>query len=447
MNRKILAILGLVLLAIALAAAWQLQLLPFAREGEILRIAQLDNGMTVIVKESHAAPIIALDVWVATGSINEGDENNGISHFFEHMLFKGTKKRGVGEFDREIEALGGRSNAATAQDFTHYFVVVSSKFFDEALDALSDVIMNSVFDAAEIEKERLVVLEEKRRSLDNPMTLVYQNLYALSFPEHPYRRTVLGTTESISGLKREDFLVYHRDYYVPNNIAFVVVGDVDADEVIAKAENAFKDFAPREISQLGYPVEVAKGKAGVRRSVAEKDVEQAYMGIAFNAPDVRSKDLYALDVMATLLGDGRSSRLYRRIREEKQLVTSIEAFYIAQRDAGLVVILATLDPENLQRAEEEILAEVVKLSEEEVAPEELDKTKTKLITEYAFDTETDLDQSTLLGYYQVVAGDYNVGLVYPDEIKKVKAGDVKRVASPYLTDEYSIAIVKPRRQP
>lgn len=441
MNRKVLATIGLVLLAMVLVATWQLQLFPPAREGETTRIAKLDNGLTVIVKENHAAPIVALDVWVATGAINEDEENNGVSHFFEHMLFKGTERRGVGEFDREIESLGGRNNAGTAYDFTHYYVVVSSKFFDEALDALSDVIMNSVFDADEIEKERLVVLEEKRRSLDAPMTVVFQTIYELSFPGHPYRRTVLGTMESISGLERDDFLTYYGEYYVPNNIAFVVVGDVDADEVIVKARDAFQDFKPREISQRRYPVDLAQ--AGVRRSVAERDVGQAYMGIAFLAPDIMSEDYYALDVMATILGEGRSSRLYRRIREEEQLVTSIDGFYIAQRDAGLVMILATLNPGDLQRAEEEILAVVATLREEDLPQEELDKAKTQLITEYAYDTETNLDQTALLGYYQVVAGDYNLGLVYPDEIERVTAADVRDVALSYLTDEYSIVIVKP----
>lgn len=427
------------LLAMAAAVAWQLQLLPLPRESET-RSAKLSDGMTLIVRENHAAPIVALDVWVATGSINEDERNNGVSHFFEHMLFKGTEKRGVGEFDREIESLGGRSNAATAQDFTHYFVVVSSKFFDEALDALSDVVMNPVFDAEEIEKERLVVLEEKRRSLDSPMTVVYQTLYSLSFPDHPYRRTVLGSTESITGLKREDFLNYHRQYYVPNNMVFVVVGDVEFDDVKAKAEEAFRDFTPKELSPSSYPVQT---KGGVKRSVVEKDVEQAYMGMAFLAPSIKSNDTYALDVLATILGEGRSSRLYRRIREEKQLVTSIQAFYVAQRDAGLVIVLATLDPENLEQAEREILAEMAKLSSEDVALEELEKAKTKLITDYAFDTETNLDQTSTFGYYQVVAGDYRLGITYPDEIKKITASDVRAVAAHYLTGGYSIAIVKP----
>lgn len=440
-NRRMLATFGL-LLTIAMGAAWQLHLLPLAKEGEV-KVAKLSNGMTLIVKENRAAPIVALDAWVATGSINEDDENNGVSHFFEHLLFKGTEKRGVGEFDKEIESLGGRSNAATAQDYTHYLVVVSSTFFDEALDALSDVIMNSVFDASEIEKERLVILEEKRRSLDDPTTVVYQTLYTLSFPEHPYRRTVLGSNESISGLKREDFLAYHREYYVPNNIAFVVVGDVDSDEVVAKAEKAFKDFKPQEITQRSYSVEKVPGME-TRRSVFERDVEQAYMGIAFLASNIKSKDTYALDVLATILGEGRSSRLYRNIREEKQLVTSIQSFNVAQRDAGLVIVLATLNPDNLQRAEEEILAEVAKLASEDVTQEELEKAKTKLITDYAFDSETNIDQTSILGYYQVVAGDYKLGISYPDEIKKVTAVDVKATASSYLTPGYSIAIAKPR---
>jgi zinc protease len=445
MGKKGSASIVLLLFAVFLATVVQLNWISLGAEREVPVVVELDNGMTVIVRENHAAPIVALDAWVGTGAIHEDDENNGVSHFFEHMLFKGTEKRGVGEFSREVASWGGRYNAATSQDFTHYYVVVSSRFFDEALDALSDILMNPAFDPEEIEKERLVILEEKRRSLDNPPQALFRILYELSFPGHPYHRTVLGTLESISRLKREDFLAYHRTFYAPNDIAFVVVGDVEADEVASQVGKAFQGFAPRRIPQERYPIET--GLSGVRRKVVERDVKLAYLGIAFRTPGIQSEDVYALDVAAALLGKGRSSRLYRRIREEEQLVTSIEGFHIAQRDAGLLILRATLRAENLRRAEEEILTEIAKLREEEVPPEELEKAKTQLVTEYAFDTETNAHQASLLGYYQVVAGDYRGGLAYPDEIGKVTAADVRRVASIYFTEDLSIAVIKPRGDP
>jgi len=222
---------------------------------------------------------------------------------------------------------------------------------------------------------------------------------------------------------------------------FVVAGDVDIDEVLEKAEQAFGGSNYQELTLPEFKVE--EGLSGVRRREVEKDVGQAYMGISFLAPNIKSEDVNALDVMSTILGEGRSSRLYQSIREEDQLVTSIDGFYIAQRDGGQIIILATLNADDLDQAEKAILVELAKLRDEGITQEELEKAKTQLITEYAYDTETNLDQAMLLGYYQVAAGNYRLALTYPDEIEKITAEDVKRVASRYLTDDYSIVIVRP----
>ncbi len=412
------------------------------KEGLITRTV-FDNGLTLIVKEVHATPIVALDIFVGTGSLNEDDRINGISHFFEHMLFKGTEKRGVGQIDLEIDSVGGYNNAATSMDFTHYYVVVASQYFDVALDVVSDAIMNSAFDPVEIEKERMVILEEKRRSLDNPYHLMYNYLFETAFLNHPYRRTVLGTMESISGIKREDFLNYHEQYYVPNNVVVVIVGDINTEEVVSEVESAFKDFKPKNISQTSYLKEKPQNKT--RRKILERDFEQTYMGIAFHGPSAESRDIYTLDLIATILGEGRSSRLNLNIKEEKQLVTSINAYFLTLKEPSLFLITSTLKEENLEKAENEIIEEVLKLTKEPVPIEELEKAKKQLIIGYSYEMETNLQQARMLGYYQNIAGDYNFAINYPDGIKKVSQEDVIRVAQKYFGKEnYSIVIIKPK---
>lgn len=402
----------------------------------------LENGMTLIVKENHAAPLVAIDAWVRAGAMNEGDENNGISHFFEHMLFKGTEKRKAGEISLEIESVGGYSNAATSKDYTHYYVVVPSEHFDLALDVLADVIMNPAFDREEIERERKVILEEKRRSMDNPRASVFNLLYEIAYLEHPYRRTVLGTMESISGIERGDFFAYHREYYAPNNMAVIVVGDVSRDEVISKARLAFKDFERRALPEQEYPKEGEQ--EGVRRKTIEKDVEQSYLAIAFHGPSGEHEDGYALDVLATILGSGRSSRLYQRLKEEKRLVTDVDAFFLTQKEPGLFFVFATLKEENLGIVEVEIIAEISNLVREPATEEELERAKTFLTTDYAYETETNRDQAEAMGYYETIAGDYGLALDYPKMVRKVSSRDVQRVAERYLSGgDYSIAIVKP----
>lgn len=431
---------ALVLLTFALAFGLAFYVSPqlVDHRGELLA-AVLDNGLMVIIKENGASPIVAVDVWVAAGSINEREENNGISHFFEHMLFKGTEKRGVGEIDRAVDALGARNNAATGKDFTHYYIIAPSDSFEEALAIQADAIMNSAFDPGEIEKERLVILEEKRRSLDNPRSLLFDALYELSYTEHPYNRPILGTMESITRIARNDFLEYHKDYYAPGNMAVVIVGDVEPREALEKVKALFGfdgPVTPQAAHEIAAP-------GGINRRVIQKNVNQAYVGVAFHGPSIAEEDSYVMDVIAAILGEGRSSRLHRELKEEKQLVNSVEAFFYSQRDDGLFFVTAAMREENLDTVEEEVVEALRKLKTRPPSEAELEKAKTQLTTQYSFNTETNIQQAQNLGYYYAVAGDYSLALSYPDKIRKVTREDVTRAAEKYFNADYSIASVVP----
>ena len=209
----------------------------------------LDNGLDVIVKEVHSAPIVAVYLWCNTGSINETHNEQGISHFYEHMFFKGTENRGVGEIDRAIKSLGGYNNAFTSKEYTAYYVVLPSENFSLAADVLVDAIRNSNFPEEEIKKELGVISEEINRKEDNPMDKLYEEMFKIMFPGTPYSHPVLGSKESISEFSRDNFKNYLSKFYVPNNMTAVVVGDVETQDAIMEFEKLTADWKPEKSVQ------------------------------------------------------------------------------------------------------------------------------------------------------------------------------------------------------
>jgi zinc protease len=421
-GRSLVLVLGIVQLLLSLSWTVAAQ--------EVTK-AVLPNGLKVIVKENHASPIVAIDVWVNTGAINESDENSGISHFFEHMLFKGTAKRAVGQIDREIDSLGGRNNAATSWDFTHYYIIIGSRFFDRALEIQADAIMNSAFDPAEIEKERQVIFEEISQRADRPATFAYDQMRQLAYQYHTYKRPVLGIPEVLNTFTRETFLDYYHKYYVPNNITVVIVGDIDAKKAVESVERAFAGFMPRELPSAFYQFEPPQFER--REKAIEKDVEQAYLSMGWRAPTIAEmEDSVVFDVMTSILSDGRSSRFYRRIKEEKQLVSSIGAFYLTQKGPSLFVVSAQFERENISKVKAEVLRELVDIMLNPVSDEELRKAKTQIKTQVAFSRETNISQATSLGYNETIAGDYRYSLTYADDVERVAVEDIMQVARKYF---------------
>ncbi len=409
---------------------------------EELKEVVLDNGMTVLVKEIHNIDVVAVNIWVNTGSINETDENNGISHFIEHMMFKGTEKRGRGDFDLEIESVGGQSNAGTSMDFTYYYVTVASRYFDVVLDVLSDSIMNSVFDPNEVEMERKVILEEINRRDDNPSSYLVSKIYSDFFSGHPYARPILGPREIVENMSRDTLIDYYQTYYVPNNMTLVIIGDVDSDEVIAEVKEAFADFEAKPLPPT--PKFEAVWPKEVKEDIEERDVNQVYLAVAFPAPPAESDDSYIMDVLIYILGEGRSSRLYQQVKENKQLVLSIRAGYLTQKEPGMLRVHALFDVGKLDEVKEAILEELEKLKTEPVTDEELGKVKTMIESEYAFNSETNSDQAFSLGYWSLIA-DLDYERNYLKNIRSVTKEDVIRVAQKYLTtDVYTLAALEPK---
>ena len=215
---------------------------------------KLPSGQLVIVSENKDNPIVTINTWVRTGSINENDDNSGVAHFLEHLFFKGSKNVPTGEFDKILESKGAVTNAATSKDYTQFYITIPSKDFDIALKMHSDMLLNPLIPADELEKERFVVIEEILRGLDSPYNALYTNLFKLIYSKakHPYMRPVIGTKDIIANIKREKILEFYNNWYTPDNMITVVSGDIDSKEAIKKIEEAFVQ-EPKKHSKASYP--------------------------------------------------------------------------------------------------------------------------------------------------------------------------------------------------
>lgn len=404
-------------------------------------VYKLDNGQTVIIQEVKNNPIVTIDTWVKTGSINETDKNNGVSHFLEHLFFKGTSKHPTGEFDKILESKGANTNAATSKDFTHYYITIPSKFFDLALNMHADMLLNPLIPSKELEKERLVVLEEISKDEHLPNTICYENLVKILYNKHPYKRKVIGTREIIENISRDEILDYYNKFYSPANMVTIIVGDVKTEDVLEKVKNAFNSKntpAPK----FNYPKDGALKEQ--TKIIENKDVQSGYMLIGYRGATIDAKDSYALDVLATILGDGKSSIFYRKIKDEKQLAFNISAFNSGFKDDGIFYISANFVPEKYQALENEIFKTIKEIQRNGVTEEQLQLAKNIIERDTFYSRESVSNIANQIGYTFVTTGDTEYYDNYLKKIAKVRATDVQWMAIKYLQKNKSaVSVVLP----
>lgn len=391
---------------------------------------QLENGLTVLLEENHSAPVVAVNVWVKVGSACEEPGEYGLAHVHEHMLFKGTQKRGVGEIARVIESNGGDINAFTSFDETVYYVVIASRFLDTALDVLSDAVANSAFDPGELKKELEVILEEIRRGEDTPSRNLSERLFAEAYTVHPYKRPVIGTDESVKSFTREKITNFYKKWYSPNNMTLVVVGNFDSGQAMSRIKETFGNLKSKPLPKCVILEEPPQKE--IRAFVFDKKIQEGYFSLAFHIPNVKNEDTPVLDVISNILGGGDSSRLYRRVKEEKGLVSSIYSYSFTPKYPGLFSVGGTLDPAKTKEALSEIIRETYKLKYEPVSFEELSKAKVNIESDSIYAKETMQGQAQKLGYYEVEAGDYRYEGDYLSRISQVTQEDIIRVARKYF---------------
>ncbi|MFH1148025.1 MAG: pitrilysin family protein [Pseudomonadota bacterium] len=419
----------LVLIMIILVAVFTTG--PAGAEGDLPEAQrfQLENGLKVIIKENHAVPVAALQIWVKAGSIYETDQEAGITHFIEHMIFKGSEKYGPGEMARIIESAGGEINAYTSYDYTVYHVVIGSKFFNAGLDTLSDAVLEPRLDAEEIEREKKVILEEVSMRRDQPGVRLYEEIMSRAYDTAPYRRPVIGFPETVRSVTRDLMLAYMKRRYVPSSITVVVVGDVKTAECLPLIKEKFARMSggPADVVHL----EEARTNQ-VRTVFLKDDISESHLALCFPIPGFNDPDNVALDLLAAVLGDGESSRLYRELRGKRTLVNEVGAYSFTPLGPGLLEVACTLEPGQIPEALKTVLRESYRLRFEKVDQEELDRAKLKIESEFVYAQEKVEGQARKLGYFENMAGDFHEQATYLRRLAAVMPEDVRRVAEKYL---------------
>ena len=404
-------------------------------------VYKLENGQTVVIQEIKNNPIVTIDTWIKTGSINETDENNGVSHFLEHLFFKGSTNHTTGEFDRILETKGAITNAATSKDFTHYYITIPSKDFDLALEMHADMLLHPLIPRKELEKERKVVIEEIMKDANSPNTICYDNLINMLYTTHPYKRKVIGTADIVGTIHRDKILEYYNEYYNPSNMVTVIIGDINTQKALEKVKQNFNEEYKKPINKT-FPKE--KLLTSQAKLVSNFDTQSGYMLIGFRGVKIDDKDSYALDVLATALGEGRSSVFYKNIKEEKQLANSIGAANTGFKDDGIFYISANFEPTKCKMLQDAIFEEIKTIQKNGITQEQLQIAKNIIERDTYYERESISNIAGEIGYTYVTTGSTKFYEYYIDKIKKVTASDVKKAANKYLgIDKSAVSIVLP----
>ncbi|MDT8334873.1 MAG: pitrilysin family protein [Desulfurivibrionaceae bacterium] len=389
----------------------------------------LANGLTLLVKEIPSIKVATVQIWVKAGSVYEDADEAGITHLIEHMIFKGTPTRGAGGVAAAIEEVGGQINAYTSYEYTVYHATLSARHWGLALEVLTDAVLNSTFDAQELEREKKVVLEEIAMREDRPQFRLFEQLMAESYQEHPYGLPVIGTRQSVSSFSREDIIDYVGKHYHPENFTVVVVGDVKFGDIDKRVGELLGDLPKGGAPSPELPREPVRTEAGFFK-IADQ-IRQTHMAVSFPVTPFSHPDSAVLDVIAGLLGHGDTSRLYNRLRNEEGLVYQISASAFTPRDPGLFEIFATLDSDKLKPALESALTEVFKLKYLPVDEEELARVKRSLESDFVFGLERVEGQARILGSFEFLTGDPRED-AYLSRVRSVTREDVMRVAASFF---------------
>ena len=393
----------------------------------------LPDGLTVIVQEDHSAPVASVQAWCATGSIDEDERiGAGLSHILEHMLFKGTKTRTTNAIAQKIQDVGGYINAYTSFDRTVFWIDLPKDGVATALDVLSDAVMNSTLPPEEYLKEQEVIRREFAMNLDDPDRMTGLLLFATAYQKHPYRLPVIGQMEIYNQLTQEQVMQYYKTRYVPNNLTFIVAGDVDPEKVHQQLADFFKAYPEKSLKPVFIPEEPPQ--LGRREVHNEFATELTRLSLAWHIPEITHPDVPALDLLSTILGDGRSSRLYRRVREEAGLAFAVSAFSYTPGDPGLLGIDATVDPKKREAAQQLILQIISEVKQAGVTSEELMKAKKISLSHHLDALATMRGQASDIGGNWMLTRNLNFSRDYLAAVQKVTLDDIRRVAGKYLVD-------------
>jgi zinc protease len=414
-------------------------------------VRTLPSGLT-IVAEQMPVEAVNLNIYLNVGSFLETDGINGMAHFLEHMVFKGTSRLAAGEFERLIEERGAVTNAATSQDYTHYYITTAPKDFAALAPLQIDVVTNPRIPDDDFEREKLVVLEEIRRSHDSSSRRIYQQAIEVAFAKLSYRRPVLGPEAVIEGITAQQMRYFHATNYQPTAMTAVAVGNLPVEELIDIVSDGFASQSgsiptAEFVGRKAQPTPEPAFARIVRKEHIDPSLQQARLIMVWRVPGLMHlSETYPLDILAAILSSGRTSRLVKELREERQLVNNISVSNMSNRIQGLFYLSAQLPSEHLAEVEQIITQHIFQLQTTLVTEAELARIRRQVANRYIFGTETPSDRADLYGYYRSVVGDLAPALNYPQQIQAVDANTLQLAARQYLSPSaYGVVTVRPER--
>jgi len=410
----------------------------------------LDNGMKVLVKEDHRAPIAVSQVWYKVGASYEPRGLTGVSHVLEHMMFKGTTNLGPNEFSQIIAENGGKENAFTGRDYTAYFQTMASDRLQVSFELEADRMENLLLDEKEFQKERQVVIEERRmRTDDKPTALTYEQFNATAYRVLPYRNPVIGWRSDLENLELEDLSEWYSRFYAPNNALLVVVGDVDPDEIHAMARETFGKVKRREVYNIKPATEPEQ--RGLTRLQVKAPARKPYLIMGYKTPTISSAEVewepYALEIAAAVLDGGDSARLSRSLIRGNRIAASASAWYDSTtRLSGMMVFSGTPNEgKNVRDLEKALLSEIEKLKNEPVAARELKRIITQTVASKVYELDSVYYQAMQIGMLETVGLDWQLADTIVDKLKAVTPEQVQAVARKYFVpDNLTVAVLEPQ---
>jgi zinc protease len=411
--------------------------------------ATLENGLRVLVLEDHRSPVVVTQLWYRVGSRNERPGATGLAHFLEHMMFKGTPRHGKGEFSRLVEQSGGQDNAFTTQDETSYFVDVAADRVDMVLSLEADRMRHLLLDPREIDSERQVVMEERRtRTEDDPDGLLSEEMNSVAFKAHPYRWPIIGWMEDIKRINPTELRAFYDTYYQPNNAILVVVGDVKAPDVMTRVRQLFGSIPrgpdPAPVTAI-EPPQIDERRVVVTKAGAQLPIVE----LAWHVPNHTSADAPALELLSTILSEGRASRLYRKLVYEQQVALGAGGDYpYFSRDPNLFTFYATpLPGKSAEAIERALLAEIELLKSDPLPEEELERAKNQTEAAFVWQQDSVHSRATSLARFEL-AGSWRLQADFVRRIRAVTAADLQRVARAYFPIERkNAATLLPAEEP
>lgn len=405
---------------------------------------KLKNGAVLLVKEDPSTPVVSLNLWIEAGSIDERPDERGMAHLIEHMIFKGTSKRGVGEISRQVEAAGGYLNAFTSYEHTCFYVVLPSSQIQKALEIEFDAYLHSTFDAGELAKEKEVVFEEMRMRRDDPWSWSWELLFKMLFKRNPYHWPVIGDMDILKTVPREKLMDYYRSHYVPSNTVISVVGNVSAPQILKWAQKNFESVRRPKAPQRRFSFDGEP--QGLEVHAEAGDVQQLYLSLGFPTVPITHPDSAALEVLAAILGDGAASRFNLSLREKSQSADEAACEYFSGKYGGAVAFQGLTDAARIEKCLAEMMAEVKKISTAGVPEAELAKVKNKVKASKIFEKQSMDGQAKTLGFWELQGG-YELEEAFLKALDSVDAGDLKRVCDNYLQPHRaSLLLYHPKAQ-